>query len=150
MWRRTPGCRGQKLKSGQRRDRKRESGGESKKASSARFKYGLIPLYPAVLPHFRRPLPRREEEKASYLHQITFLYTPPHWPYHEAYPENGAQRSRSRRPHPFQVSVEQSRVSPTRRHARRRSQNRTGIAEFDWRLSVKHRSLSHLQGHPHI
>lgn len=31
VWQRTPGCRGQKLKSGQRRDRKRESGRESKK-----------------------------------------------------------------------------------------------------------------------
>ncbi len=68
---------------------------------------GLIPLCPVVLPHFGRPLPSYEEETASYLHQITFLYTPPHWPYHEAYPESGAQRSHSRQPRPFQVSVKQ-------------------------------------------
>lgn len=40
---------------------------------------GLIPLCPAVLPHCGWPLPCcEEEETASYLHQITFLYTPPH------------------------------------------------------------------------
>lgn len=88
VWQRTPGCRGQKLKSGQRRDREtekeRKRGVESKKPllpgsrSLSWSQNGLIPLYPAVLPHFGRPLPCGEEEKASYLHQITFLYTPPH------------------------------------------------------------------------
>lgn len=69
------------------------------------LKMGLIPLCPVVLPHFGRPLPSCTEETASYLHQITFLYTPPHWPYHEEYPESGAQRSHSHRPRPFRVSV---------------------------------------------
>lgn len=91
------------------RDRKIEKGSEKPLRPGPNtfpgLKMGLIPLCPVVLPHFGRPLPFCEEETASYLHQITFLYTPPHWPYHEAYPESGAQRSRSHRLHPFRVSI---------------------------------------------
>lgn len=40
-----------------------------------------------------------------YLHQITFLYTSPHWPYHEGHPESGGRKSHRRRPRPSRVSA---------------------------------------------
>lgn len=128
---------------------------------------GLIPLCPAVLPHCGWPLPCcEEEETASYLHQITFLYTPPHWPYHGAYPESGARRSRSRRPRPSRVSAEQNRAvrtaAPSGGHNHKQAEVERETApdgwgqegqRFNW-VGWTHTDsvgwLLHLQVHPHI
>lgn len=100
----------------QKEERKVKRGGEDQKKpllpglnyiSCSKWTYPSLPCCFATF--WMAPPFCCEEETASYLHQITFLYTPPHWPYHGAYPENGAQRSHSRRPRPSQVSVEHNR-----------------------------------------
>lgn len=82
------------------------------------LKMWLIPLCPQFC-HILEHLLLAQEEQASYLHQITFLCTPPHWPFLGACPVSGAHRSRIHPPRP-------SRASKRHRQHKRKGRQRWG------------------------
>lgn len=55
--------------------------------------------------HFGSLLLGVQGGEGIYLHQITFLYTSPHWPYHAGHPESGGQMSHRHQQHPSPASA---------------------------------------------